>query len=96
MNRASLRKLNDFAVQRGISLVEASLEWLIKQQEVVSLVLGVRNRSQLDLISKWYNHGIPPELVDEINDLVLDNFATSKLMSKPEYFLKNDLQISYC
>ncbi len=44
---AKLRKLNDLAHQRGETLAQMSLAWVLQKKEVTSVIMGVSSRQQL-------------------------------------------------
>jgi L-glyceraldehyde 3-phosphate reductase len=45
---AGMRRLNDIAKQRGQSLAQMSLAWLLKDQRVTSVLIGASSTAQLD------------------------------------------------
>jgi L-glyceraldehyde 3-phosphate reductase len=44
---AKLRALNDVAQQRGQTLAEMALAWLLRKKVVTSVIVGARNSEQL-------------------------------------------------
>lgn len=45
---AKAQKLNDIALQRGQSLAQMAVSWLLKDQRVTSVLIGVSSAAQLD------------------------------------------------
>lgn len=67
---AKLRALNDVAQQRGQTLAEISLAWLLRDERVTSVIVGVSSVAQLDknLRALENKHFTPDELarIEEI------------------------------
>ena len=65
------RKLNELAKQRGQTLAEMSLAWLLVQKEVTSVLIGASRKEQiLDNIKAAQNLNFTEEelkLIDEIS-----------------------------
>ena len=45
---AKLRALNDVALQRGQTLAEMALAWLLRDERVTSVIIGASSVEQLD------------------------------------------------
>ena len=68
---AKIRKLNDLALQRGQTLAEMSLSWLLAQDVVTSVLIGASKAEQiLDNIKALENLNFSAEeleLIDKIS-----------------------------
>ena len=59
---AQVRKLNALALQRGQTLAEMALAWLLRQEEVTSVLIGASKPQQiLDNIKAMENTGFSEE-----------------------------------
>ncbi|MCD7973112.1 MAG: aldo/keto reductase [Candidatus Azobacteroides sp.] len=66
-----VNKLNEIAAQRGQTLAEMSLAWLLNKQEVTSVIIGTSSVSQLqDNIDSLKNKEFSSEELNSIEDIL--------------------------
>ena len=69
---ARIRALNDLAIRRGQTLAEMALSWLLRDQVVTSVLIGVSRPAQvLDNVKALENITFTPEELAEIDRLSL-------------------------
>lgn len=67
---AQVRKLNALALQRGQTLAEMALAWLLRQEEVTSVLIGASKPQQiLDNIKAMENTGFSEEELLKIEEI---------------------------
>ena len=67
-----LRKLNDIAAQRGQTLAEMSLSWLLKDSMVTSVIVGSSSAAQLaDSLGCLANTSFTPEELSAIDAILI-------------------------
>ena len=67
---AQVRKLNALALQRGQTLAEMELAWLLRQEEVTSVLIGASKPQQiLDNIKAMENTGFSEEELLKIEEI---------------------------
>ena len=77
---AQIRKLNNLAAERGQTLAEMALAWVLRDNAVTSVLIGASKPSQiLDNIKATQNVTFSPEELQVIEDVYLSN---------PEYNLR--------
>jgi L-glyceraldehyde 3-phosphate reductase len=67
-----IQKLNDVAVQRGQTLAEMALAWLLRSNEVTSVIVGVSSVEQLDKNLKAIDNTSFSDTELNTIDLILD------------------------
>lgn len=66
-----VRKLNDLAVQRGQSLAQMAIAWLLKDQKVTSVLIGASRTSQLlDSLGALENKHFSAEELQQIDRIL--------------------------
>lgn len=66
-----VRKLNDLAVQRGQSLAQMAIAWLLKDQKVTSVLIGASRTAQLlDSLGALDNKNFSAEELEQIEQIL--------------------------
>lgn len=66
-----VRKLNELAVQRGQSLAQMAIAWLLKDQKVTSVLIGASRTAQLlDSLGALENKHFSPEELQQIDRIL--------------------------
>jgi L-glyceraldehyde 3-phosphate reductase len=66
-----IQQLNDLAKQRGQSLAQMALAWVVKDSRITSVLIGVSRPEQVtDSIRCLENYSFSPEEIDRINEIL--------------------------
>jgi L-glyceraldehyde 3-phosphate reductase len=66
-----IRQLNDLAIERGQSLAQMSLAWVVKDPRITSVLIGVSRPDQVsDSIRCLENYSFSQEELDRINNIL--------------------------
>lgn len=65
-----VKRLNTFAAKLGKPLNEVALNWLVEQQEVTSIIAGVRNEEQVKSNLKALEWKLNADAIAQINNIV--------------------------
>ena len=66
-----IRQLNDLAIERGQSIAQMSLAWVVKDPRITSVLIGVSRPDQVsDSIRCLENYSFSPEELDKINNIL--------------------------
>ncbi len=65
-----VKRLNSFADKLGKPLNEVALNWLVEQQEVTSIIAGVRNEEQVKSNLKALEWKLDADAIAQINNIV--------------------------
>lgn len=68
---AKVRKLNEIALQRGQSLAQMAIAWLLKDHKVTSVLIGASRTAQLlDSLGSLENKKFSPEELQQIEEIL--------------------------
>ncbi|KAA0547604.1 aldo/keto reductase [Bacillus sp. BGMRC 2118] len=71
-NLKLVEKLEVIAKEYGLTIIELSLSWVLRQDKIASTVIGASSIVQLEENVKAVEKMIPHHLISEINDLLLE------------------------
>ncbi len=70
---SKINKLNDMAGQRGQSLAQMAIAWLLKDQRITSVLVGARTKKQLkDNLGALHNLDFNQQEIDKIEDILAE------------------------
>jgi L-glyceraldehyde 3-phosphate reductase len=68
---SKIGQLNDIALKRGQSLAQMAIAWLLKDERVTSVLVGVSSKKQLlDNLGSLHNLVFSKEELNEIHDII--------------------------
>ena len=66
-----IKKLNEIAIERGQSLAQMAIAWLLKDKRITSVLIGASKTEQiLDSIKATENTNFSKEELDRINQIL--------------------------
>ncbi|MBS0624635.1 MAG: aldo/keto reductase [Verrucomicrobia bacterium] len=81
-----LDALDSTAKEHGVSLMQISLQWLLKKHSQMIVLLGVRNLDQLDECLRASREEVPQSVFEEIELIISEGFDV--FQHPPRYFEK--------
>jgi aryl-alcohol dehydrogenase-like predicted oxidoreductase len=81
---AALDGIREIAEREGIPISQLAMRWCLAPPEITSVLVGVRNSSQLEEGIRALSCDLSPEVVEELSRLT--DPVTEKIGTNPDYF----------
>ena len=80
--------LEDFAREKGMTLPELSIAWLLERPAVAMVLAGMRNSEQLEVCVSGANARLTPQDMADIDDIIAALSLRDQVNSLPKVFLE--------